>query len=100
MENITSKVSCFLRAYHNKTSGFPVFADTAAELLLGDDYEKIVKSFLSDADFFLPGVSGTEEEILGRIINGMRACRGKRMNARNKRMIYIDLLYSAIRSAL
>lgn len=35
MENLTAKVSCFVRAYHCKNSAVPIFADTAAEGLLG-----------------------------------------------------------------
>lgn len=44
MEHMTAKMSCFLRAYHYKEKSCPVFADTAAEKLLGEDYEKIADS--------------------------------------------------------
>lgn len=40
MENATSKVSCFARAYHHKNNRIHIFDDSAAELLLGEDYNR------------------------------------------------------------
>ena len=31
MENMTAKVSCFARAYHNEINEVPIFVDTAAD---------------------------------------------------------------------
>ena len=69
MENITAKVSCFARAYHYKISASPIFADTAAEALLGEDYSRIAESMTQGVGFFLPGFSGTPEEGLRMIVD-------------------------------
>lgn len=39
MDNMTAKVSCFARAYHYKNNRIRIFEDSAAEMLLGSDYE-------------------------------------------------------------
>ena len=44
MENITAKVSCFARANHYKNSESPIFEDTAAKALLGEDYDRIAEA--------------------------------------------------------
>ena len=69
MENITAKVSCFARAYHYKNSTSPIFADTAAEALLGQDYDRIAESMTQGVGFFLPGFNGSPEEGLRLIVD-------------------------------
>ncbi len=69
MENITAKVSCFARAYHYKNSASPIFADTAAEALLGPDYDRIAESMTQGVGFFLPGFNGSPEEGLRLIVD-------------------------------
>ena len=69
MENITAKVSCFARAYHYKNSESPIFADTAAKALLGEDYDQIAESMTQGAGFFLPGFKGSPEEGLRLIVD-------------------------------
>ena len=69
MENITAKVSCFARAYHYKNSVLPIFADTAAEALLGQDYDRIAESMTQGVGFFLPGFNGSPEEGLRLIVD-------------------------------
>ena len=69
MENITAKVSCFARAYHYKNSTSPIFADTAAEALLGPDYDRIAESMTQGVGFFLPGFNGSPEEGLRLIVD-------------------------------
>ncbi len=62
MDNLTAKVSCFARAYHLKNHPVPIFADTAAEPLLGADYGQIAESMARGVGFFLPDFHGTPEE--------------------------------------
>ena len=69
MENLTAKVSCFARAYHCKNSAVPIFADTAAEGLLGPDYDQIAQSMRQGMDFFLPDFHGGAEEGLRLIVD-------------------------------
>ena len=69
MENITAKVSCFARAYHYKNNAAHIFADDAAEALLGADYDQIAESMAQGVSFFLPGFEGTKEEGLRRIVD-------------------------------
>lgn len=69
MENITAKVSCFARAYHYKNSTSPIFADTVAEALLGQDYDRIAESMTQGVGFFLPGFNGSPEEGLRLIVD-------------------------------
>ncbi len=73
MEHLTAKVSCFARAYHWKGAPPHVFADTAAERLLGPDYDRIAQSMLQGISFFLPDFHGGGEEGLRRIVNGQLA---------------------------
>lgn len=54
MDNMTAKVSCFARAYHNKNNETHIFADNVAELLLGEDYERISKNMTDGLSFFFP----------------------------------------------
>lgn len=67
MEHMTAKVSCFARAYHARTSPCPVFADTAAEALLGPEYEQIARHMTAGARFFFPDFQGTPEEALRQV---------------------------------
>lgn len=70
MDHLTAKVSCFARAYHRRANAVPVFDDTAAEALLGEDFPQITQSMKDGAAFFLPGFTGTPEEALRRIVDG------------------------------
>ena len=54
MDNMTAKVSCFARAYHNKNNETHIFTDNVAELLLGEDYERISKNMTDGLSFFFP----------------------------------------------
>ncbi len=69
MENITAKVSCFARAYHARTNAAPIFADTAAGSLLGEDYDRIAQSMTQGIGFFLPGFKDAPEEGLRLIVD-------------------------------
>ena len=69
MENITAKVSCFARAYHARNNTKHIFADTAAGLLLGEEYDRIAQSMTQGIGFFLPGFKGTPEEGLRLIVD-------------------------------
>ena len=73
MDHLTAKVSCFARAYHRRANAVPVFDDTAAEALLGEDFPQITQSMKDGAAFFLPGFTGTPEEALRRIVDGQLA---------------------------
>lgn len=69
MENMTAKVSCFVRAYHYRNCDSRVFDDEAAELLLGrEDYEAIGENMSQGIAFFTPGFAGTKEEALRLIV--------------------------------
>lgn len=69
MDNLTALVSCFARAYHSKTARACVFDDTAAERVLGEDYERIAQSMTTGAGFFFPGLELTPEEGLRMIVD-------------------------------
>ena len=69
MDHMTAKVSCFARAYHFLNNPVPVFADTAARQLLGEDYLQIAQSMTQGIPFFLPDFHGTPEEGLRRIVD-------------------------------
>lgn len=62
MEHMTAKVSCFARAYHFKNNRIRIFEDSAAESLLGNDYEQIAQNMMDGIPFFLLGFAGTREE--------------------------------------
>lgn len=68
MENTTAKVSCFARAHHYRNSTAHIFADTAAEQLLGPEYEQIAQSMSQGIGFFLPDFQGNAEEGLRQIV--------------------------------
>lgn len=70
MENLTAKISCFARAYHYRHHSVPIFADAAAERLLGGDYDTIAQSLSQGIDFFMPGYHGSAEEALRLIVDG------------------------------
>ena len=70
MDNLTAKVSCLARAYHRRVNTVPVFDDTAAEAMLGENFEQIAQNIKNGAAFFLPGFTGTPEEALRRIVDG------------------------------
>lgn len=69
MDNMTAKVSCFARAYHYKNNSTHIFADTAAEELLGEDYDKIAQSMTQGLGFFLPDFDGSPEEGLRLVVD-------------------------------
>ena len=69
MDHMTAKVSCFARAYHCKNNPVPVFADSAAEQLLGEDYQQIAQSMTQGIPFFLPGFYGSPAEGLRLIVD-------------------------------
>ena len=69
MDNLTAKVSCFARAYHAKNHPVPIFADTAAEQLLGADYDQIAESMARGVGYFLPDFHGSPEEGLRLIVD-------------------------------
>ena len=69
MENLTAKVSCFARAYHYRNNSVHIFADTAAEALLGPEYDQIARSMIQGIGFFLPDFQGSEEEGLRLIVD-------------------------------
>lgn len=69
MDHMTAKVSCFARAYHYKNNRIHIFRDSAAELLLGSDYEQIALNMMNGISFFLPGFAGTREEGLRLIVD-------------------------------
>ena len=69
MDHMTAKVSCFARAYHYLNNPVPVFADSAAEQLLGEDYQQIAQSMTQGIPFFLPDFHGNPEEGLRQIVD-------------------------------
>ena len=69
MEHLTATVSCFARAYHYKNNSTRIFADGAAELLLGKEYDRIAQSMSRGIDFFLPKFQGSAEEGLRLIVD-------------------------------
>ena len=69
MENATAKVSCFARAYHYRHNDTRIFADTAAEALLGPDYDRIAQSMAQGIGFFMPDFRGDAEEGLRLIVD-------------------------------
>ena len=69
MEYITAKVSCFARAYHDRNNTTHIFADTAAGLVLGEDYDRIAQSMTQGIGFFFPGFKGAPEEGLRLIVD-------------------------------
>lgn len=69
MDNMTAKMSCFARSYHYKNNETHVFEDNAAEVILGNDYDKIASSLKQGISFFLPDFQGTPEEGLRLIVD-------------------------------
>lgn len=62
MNNMTAKVSCFARAYHYKNNSTYIFEDSAAEKILGREYDEIADNMAGGVKFFFPGFEGTSEE--------------------------------------
>lgn len=73
MDNLTAKMSCYARAFHNEHSKERVFSDTAAKKILLDDYDKVEKSLCEGMSFFLKDFNGTTLEDLTKIVNGQLA---------------------------
>lgn len=70
--SMTALMSAFARAYRFKTETKPVFADSAAQMLMTkEEYEGIAKYILSGIDFFAPEQKGKlpDSEALGYIVN-------------------------------
>ena len=68
--NMTALISCFARAYHNRTAPVPVFADPLAETLLSaEETETISRSMTEGIAFFAPEFSGSREDALAYITN-------------------------------
>ena len=70
MNHTTAKASCFARAYHAKNNRAPIFADSAAFLLLGDEYGQIAESMTQGIGFFLPGFGGSRETRVNALLAG------------------------------
>lgn len=68
MDNMTAKVSCFARAYHYQNNQTHIFADDAAQKLLGEEYTQISKNMMAGVSFFFPDFKGTKEEGLRLIV--------------------------------
>lgn len=73
MKNTTAMVSCFARAYHRLSNVHPVFDDTAARALLGEEFDAIAQSMSAGTSYFLPGFAGLPEEALRLIVDGQLA---------------------------
>ena len=69
MDHMTAKVSCFARAYHYNNNRICIFRDSAAELLLGNEYGQIAENMINGIHFFFPGFDGTKEEGLRLIVD-------------------------------
>lgn len=69
MENMTAKVSCFARAYHYKNNNVCIFADSAAEKLLGRDYDAVAGAMSQGVNFFMPDYHGSTEDGLHLIVD-------------------------------
>ncbi len=69
MDHMTARISCFARAWHFKNSCLPVFEDSAAEKLLGEDYITAEQSMMQGVNFFFPDHHGTPEEGLRLIVD-------------------------------
>lgn len=69
MNNMTALVSAFARAYHNEKYMVPIFSDSIAKQLLGQDYEKVAESMKQGISFFAPTFHGSEEEALRYIVD-------------------------------
>lgn len=71
MDNITAKVSCFVRAYHYKhnSEAGRIFSDSMAAELLGEDYSRIAASMTEGIPFFMPDFKGTPQEGLRLIVD-------------------------------
>ena len=69
MDHLTAKVSCFARAYHYRNNPAHVFADNAAEALLGTEYDQIARSMSQGIRFFMPDFHGSAEEGLRLIVD-------------------------------
>ena len=70
MENMTSKVSCFARAYHYKNNENWIFKDDKAEDILGKtEYKMIAEHMTQGIQFFQPDFNGIKEEALKVIVD-------------------------------
>lgn len=68
MKNMTALVSCFARAYHFENNSKHIFADSAAQKLLGDDYYVIAENMTNGISFFAPEFEGEKSAALRLIV--------------------------------
>lgn len=70
MKNTTALISAFARMYHSENNSEKVFDDTAASLILSkEEYLNICDSMIKGRDFFVPGLSCTDDEALRIIVD-------------------------------
>ena len=69
MEHVTAKMSSFIRGYHYEENEYPVFGDSLAKTLLGDEYEQVGNNMKAGLGFFLPDFTGTPEEGLRAVMD-------------------------------
>lgn len=69
MDNLTSKMCLFVKAFHHLYSKEKVFDDEYAYYLLGEDYNKIYRSLEDGKDFFLNGLKANIDDAVEEIIN-------------------------------
>ena len=69
MKNTTATISCFARAYHRLVNAHPVFDDTAARALLGEQFDAIAQNISAGVRYFLPDFTGTPEAGLRLVVD-------------------------------
>lgn len=62
--SMTAMISAFARAYHHEVNSTPIFRDSCAKALLGQDYARIAENMASGISFFCPSFSGTQDQAL------------------------------------
>ena len=68
--SMTALMSAFGRAWHCANEATPVFADDRARALFSnEEYAFMRGCILNGRDFFAPGLSGSDEEVLRAIVN-------------------------------
>lgn len=70
MNNLTSLVSCFVRAYHYNNNNYRILNDSvASKLLTKEEYVNISNNMSNGIIFFNKDFKGTKEEALRYIVN-------------------------------
>ena len=97
MNNLTAKMSCFARAYHRRNNIVPVFDDTIAEKLLGEeDYAAVENSLAQRAGYFLNGLeSDGGEDALKRVVDCIIAPSVLGRSAFNERCLMNEIRLGA-----